>query len=119
STYLAGLGTFQEVVQTTEYGYLDFVSGGPIPPNPSELLLTSRMDVFMQEAKAIYDYIIVDTPPLAIITDAFVLARYADHSLFVVRQNYTSRDLLKIAEEFYSTGKLKNISIVLNDICKS
>src|SRR5690606_29951271 len=65
STYLAGLGTFQEVVQTTEYGYLDFVSGGPIPPNPSELLLTSRMDVFMQEAKAIYDYIIVDTPPLA------------------------------------------------------
>ncbi len=119
STYLAGLGEFDDVLQTTSYDGLALVSGGPVPPNPSELLLTDRMMSFMQEATKRFDYIILDTPPLAIVTDAFVLAPYADHTLFVVRQNYTPRDLLKTAEDFFSSGKLKNISIVFNDIRKS
>jgi len=119
SSYLAGLATFDEVIQKTSQGVLDLVSGGPVPPNPSELLLTPPMKLFISEAKARYDYIVIDTPPLAIVTDAFVLSELADHTLFLVRQNYTPKDLLRTAEDFYSTGKLKNISIVLNDIYRS
>lgn len=119
SSYLAGLSNFDTVIQKTAFPNLDLVSGGPVPPNPSELLLTQSMSAFIAEAKAKYHYIIVDTPPLAIVTDAFVLAAFADHTVFLVRQNYTPKELLKTAEDFFASGKLKNISIVLNDIYKS
>jgi capsular exopolysaccharide synthesis family protein len=119
STYLAGLSTFNESVQKTKHENLDFVSGGPVPPNPSELLLSTAMSSFLEEAKKAYDYIVIDTPPLAVVTDAFVISPYADHILFLVRQNYTPKDLLRTSQDFYAAGKLKNISIVLNDIYKS
>lgn len=119
SSYLAGLAPFDAVVQKTQHGGLELVSGGPVPPNPSELLLTPRMQEFILEAKKRYDYVIIDTPPLAIVTDAFVLSGLADHTLFLVRQNYTPKELLRTTEDFYSSGKLKQISIVLNDIYRS
>jgi capsular exopolysaccharide synthesis family protein len=119
STYLSNLSSFEEVVQKTKFENLDFVSGGPVPPNPSELLLTPRMNTFVDLAKSHYDFVIIDTPPLAVVTDAFVMSPYADHVLFLVRQNYTPKELLRTAEDFYSEGKLKNISIVLNDIYRS
>lgn len=119
STYLAGLAPFDAVRQKTRFDNLDLISGGPVPPNPSELLLTQRMAAFIQEAKERYDFIIVDTPPLGIVTDAFVLSAFADHTLFIVRQNYTPKDLLRTVDDLYTTGKLKNLSLVLNDIYKS
>lgn len=119
SNYLSGMADFEAVVQRTSNEYLDLVSAGPVPPNPSELLLTSRMREFMTLARSRYDFIILDTPPLGIVTDAFSLAQYADHSLFLVRQNYTPKILLKNIEDYYGSGKLKNISLVFNDIYKS
>ena len=119
STYLSGRDTFESVIQKTNHENLYLVSGGPVPPNPSELLLNKKMEEFLRMAKEKYDYIILDTPPIAIVTDAFALADFADHTLFLVRQNYTPKILLKNIEDFHRSGKLKNISIVLNDIYKS
>lgn len=119
STYLAGLADFEHVKQRTPYDNLDLVSGGPIPPNPAELLLTARMTSFIAEAKSQYDCVILDTPPMVVVTDAIVLSNFANHCLFVVRQNYTPRQLLETAQEYYASGKMKNISIVLNDILRS
>jgi capsular exopolysaccharide synthesis family protein len=119
SSFLAGLCEFNDVVQPTSHRNLHFISGGPVPPNPSELLMDSRMKSFIQQARDSYDYVVIDTPPLAIVTDAFIISNYADHILFVVRQDYTPKNLLRTAEEYYASGKLKNISIILNDIHKS
>ncbi|MBT1704888.1 GumC family protein [Chryseosolibacter indicus] len=119
SSFLSGMASFEEVIQKTSFPNLDLVSGGPVPPNPAELLLTSKMTQFVTDAKLQYDFVIIDTPPLAIVTDAFVISQLADHTLFLVRQNYTPKDLLRTAEDFYRSGKLKNISLVLNDIYKS
>lgn len=119
SSYLAGFNSFDQVVQPTNMVNLDLVSGGPVPPNPSELLLSAKMDQFIQEAQKQYNYILVDTPPQAIVTDAFVLSKYADHIVFVVRQNYTPKEMLRTIDEYYASGRLKNISIVLNDIQRS
>lgn len=120
STFLSGMDSFDAVIQPTKFENLDMISGGPVPPNPSELLLNaSKMDAFINEAKNKYDFVIIDTPPLAIVTDAFVIAPYADHIVFLARQNYTPKPLVKTANDFYVAGKLKNISIVLNDIYKS
>ncbi|HQQ82603.1 MAG TPA: capsular biosynthesis protein, partial [Cyclobacteriaceae bacterium] len=98
---------------------LDLVSGGPVPPNPAELLLTSRFDEFMKEAKSRYDFVLIDTPPLALVTDAFVMTKYADHTVFVMRQNYTPKAFVRSINDYYSSGKFKNISILLNDIYRS
>jgi capsular exopolysaccharide synthesis family protein len=119
STYLSGIDSFDAVVKHTSFELLDLVSGGPVPPNPSELLLNDEMRKFMTEAKLRYDFIIIDTPPLAIVSDAFVLTHYADHTLFLVRQNYTPRSLVKLAHDMFMSGKLKNISIILNDIYRT
>jgi capsular exopolysaccharide synthesis family protein len=119
SSYLANIAGFDEIVQKTSFPNLDLVSGGPVPPNPAELLLTPAMKNFVEEARKRYDYIIIDTPPMAIVTDAFVIADMVDHTLFLVRQNYTPKNLLKTTQDFYTSGKMKNISIVLNDIYRS
>lgn len=119
STFLAGMHSYDAIVQKTSYENLDLISGGPVPPNPSELMLTTKMDELIERVKAAYDYVIIDTPPLSIVTDAFVLAKYVDHTVFVVRQNYTPKELLKTMDEFYQSGRLNKLSILLNDIHKS
>jgi capsular exopolysaccharide synthesis family protein len=119
STYLSELSEFEQVVQKTRFSCLDLVSGGPVPPNPSELLLSPRAESFIAEARRRYDYVIIDTPPMAIVTDAFALVPLADHTLFLVRQNYTPKTLMKTIHDFYQSGKLQKLSIVLNDIYKS
>jgi capsular exopolysaccharide synthesis family protein len=119
STYLSGMESFDQVIQKTPNEFLDLVSGGPAPPNPSELLLGPKMEAFVKEARSKYDFVVIDTPPMAIVTDGFVLSAFADHTLFLVRQNYTPKSLIKTVNDFYESGKLKNISIVLNDIYKS
>jgi len=115
SGYLSQLNTFSEVVQPTSVNNLDLISGGPVPPNPSELLISEHFEQLIQEALNVYDYIIIDTPPLAIVADAFAVAKFVNHTIFVVRQNYTPRAFLKDIQEHYSLGKIKDVSIVLND----
>lgn len=119
STYLSGLSTFEEAVQITSIDNLHMISGGPVPPNPSELLLTDQFDKFIQRCLQDYDFIIIDTPPLALVTDAFVISKYADHTVFVLRQNYTPKQFIKSIDEYHRSGKLKSMSILLNDIYKS
>lgn len=118
SNFLSGMAEFSEVIQKTSFNGLDLVSGGPVPPNPSELLLTNRMAYFIKLAKETYDFVIIDTPPIAMVSDALALSDHADHVLFIVRQNYTPKEMLKIVHDYYSKGKFTKISIVLNDIYK-
>lgn len=119
STYLSGISNFAEVVQDTEIDNLFLVSGGPVPPNPSELLLTNKFEIFIKKALEDYDFILIDTPPLALVTDAFVMSKFVDHTVFVMRQNYSPKEFVSSIDEYYRSGKIKNISILLNDIYKS
>jgi capsular exopolysaccharide synthesis family protein len=119
STYLSGIATFEQVVQTTEIQNLFLVSGGPVPPNPSELLLTNKFEEFIKKSLELYDFILIDTPPLALVTDAFVMSKFVDHTVFVMRQNYSPKEFVRSIDEYYRSGKIKNISILLNDIYKS
>jgi capsular exopolysaccharide synthesis family protein len=119
STFLSGISEFDEVIQTTEIDNLFFISGGPVPPNPSELLLTDRFALFIKSALEQFDFVIIDTPPLALVTDAFVISKFVDHTVFVLRQNYSPKEFVKSIDEYYRSGKLKNMSILLNDIYKT
>ena len=116
SNFLAGSAFKSEIIQSTEIPYLDIVSSGPVPPNPSELLMNSKMGELVNELKKDYDYILIDTAPLGLVTDAFILMNYAHHTIFLVRQNYTPVEAIKNVQDLYESGKLKNVSILFNDV---
>jgi len=95
SRFLVGLESLNEVLIHTDVQNLDFIPSGVIPPNPSELLGSSRMKVFLDKMCDYYNYIIVDTPPINVVTDAAVLSKYVAGVLMVVHYGVTSRDDFK------------------------
>ncbi len=119
STFLSGTSEFHEVIQNTDIDNLFLISGGPVPPNPSELLLTDRFDKFIKMTIEQFDFVIIDTPPLALVTDAFVISKFVDHTVFVLRQNYSPKEFVRSIDEYHRSGKLKSMSILLNDVYKS
>ncbi|MFN7331997.1 MAG: polysaccharide biosynthesis tyrosine autokinase, partial [Flavobacterium sp.] len=80
--YLIGQNAMDEIIQNTKIPYLDVITSGPIPPNPSELIMGETMREFMDELKRRYDYVILDTPPVGLVTDAIELAPFADVTLY-------------------------------------
>lgn len=92
------------------------ISSGPLPPNPAETLMSSRVPQLVSDLKDQFDYIIMDAPPIGIIADAQILSVYADVTLYLVRQKVTQKNQLTIVEELYRSGKMKNLGIVVNDI---
>ncbi|GAA4205044.1 tyrosine-protein kinase [Pedobacter jeongneungensis] len=92
------------------------ISSGPLPPNPAETLMNEHVPSLIEKLKLEFDYIIMDAPPVGIIADAQLLSRYADVTLYLVRQKVTQKNQLKIVEELYLTNKMKNLGIVVNDI---
>jgi Mrp family chromosome partitioning ATPase len=90
-----------------EINNLFLVSGGPVPPNPSELLLTNKFELFIKKAIETYDFVLIDTPPLALVTDAFVMSKFVDHTVFVMRQNYSPKEFVHSIDEYYRSGKIK------------
>ncbi len=116
SSYLSGNCSFDDVIKQTQVNNLFYAPSGPIPPNPSELIERDLMKKFMEKVKARFDFIIIDTPPVAIVTDALLLTQYVDINLFIVRQRYSSKSTLEIIEQLHFEKKLKNMAIIINDI---
>lgn len=92
------------------------ISSGSLPPNPSELILHERVQKLFAEAKQSFDYIIIDTPPVGLVTDAQLLGSFADLTLYVVRQKYTFKKQISIVEDLYYHRKFKKLNIVINDV---
>jgi tyrosine-protein kinase Etk/Wzc len=116
SNYLSSNCAYEEVIKKTKIKNLFFAPSGPRPPNPSELIETEQMKKFMERARQEFDYIIIDTPPVGLVTDALLLTGYVDANIFIVRQRYTSRNSLELMEQLRQHGDLKNMAIVMNDI---
>ena len=89
---------------------------GTLEANPSEALLNDRMKSLFEDMRSKFDYIVVDTPPAAIVTDAQVIGVYADITLYVVRQKYTFKKHIEVIEDLKVNNKLKNIYVILNDV---
>lgn len=112
--YLIKQNSLAEITNSTQIPNLDVILSGPIPPNPSELILSDAMKELIIELKQKYDYIILDTPPVGLVSDALELAQYADVTLYIVRQNYTKKDMITLLNTRIKRGELANASIVLN-----
>lgn len=95
---------------------LDVIPAGPIPPNPAELLASQKVDAMFEELRSLYDYIIVDSAPVGMVSDTFTLNRIADATVYVTRINHTSTADLDFVEEIYEDNRLKKLSIVINGV---
>lgn len=119
SNFLIGEEKFDDVIIKTEVDNLWYASAGPVPPNPAELIESEAMKDFIEKAKKKFDYIIIDTPPVAIVTDALLVSSFTDFYLFVVRQRYTTKNTIELLEELRRNDSIKSMGIVVNDISMS
>ncbi|MBV7505579.1 CpsD/CapB family tyrosine-protein kinase [Bacillus sp. sid0103] len=115
SNILAGGATLVEAVITSEVENLNILTSGPIPPNPSELLASKRMNALIEEARHFYDIILFDTPPILVVTDAQILANICDGSVLVVRSKCTEFDPAQKAIEVLNAAEGKILGAILND----
>ncbi|RBL89664.1 GumC family protein [Chitinophaga flava] len=117
SSYAIGRASINEIVQPSGiHENLKVVSSGPVPPNPAELMLLESTEHLFTELRRHFDYIIIDTAPVGLVTDAQLLGRFADATLYLVRQGYTFRQQLEVSKDLYLYGKMPKINLVINDV---
>jgi len=116
SQYLIGKHEFEEIIFDTFINNLSFVPSGPYPPNPAELLETKKTKKFFTKAEELYDYIVLDTPPMGVVTDALLIGHYAHATIFLIRQKYSNKDVLDLINKLYKDKQYQNINILINDL---
>lgn len=116
STYLSQQSNYESSIKETHIENLYLAPSGPVPPNPAELIETSEMDRFFTRNKKEFDYIIIDTPPLALVTDALLVSRFADTNIFMIRQRYSHKQVFELINKLEHEQKVKNMNILVNDL---
>lgn len=89
---------------------------GVVPANPGDLLLSERLKQLISELKKQYDYIVIDSPPAGLVSDAFILGEYSDICMYIIRQRFTSKTQLDFINDIAASQKLNNVGLVLNDV---
>ena len=121
SEYLArdpkDIAFLDRIIQKTDVSpNLDIITAGTIPPNPGELLMRPNMKVAIDYLKQKYDFIIMDTAPIGLVSDTLSLSLYADVTFYIVRANYTLKADMELINSYKEQGVFKNINIIFNAI---
>lgn len=116
SSFLSEQANYEEIIQKTNIENLDIITSGDVPPNPSELIASSRTDDLLHYLQANYSYIIIDTPPVGIISDALVLMDKADLNIYVARQDFTIKKELVSSIAHLQERNIDNLCLILNAV---
>jgi capsular exopolysaccharide synthesis family protein len=116
STFLAGLSKMEEIIKPSIIESMFVITAGAVPPNASELVLSDRLFQLIEACKLQFEYIIVDTPPLLLISDAMVIKKFADTSIFVMNTEKATKQGVKFVEEIIESNNMQSSSIILNNI---
>jgi capsular exopolysaccharide synthesis family protein len=114
STILIGKHKLQDCIRRTAISTLDYIGAGPTPPNPSELILRPEFDVLLKELHLYYDVIVIDTPPVGLVTDGILVMKKADLPIYVVRADYSKRYFVKNVNKLVKNNSFSKLSIILN-----
>jgi len=114
SNFLTEQNSFDEVLQRTQQNGLEVITTGPLPSNPSELILSPAFKNLLDFAKEKYDYVLIDTPPAGLVTDATIIMNYSDISLVVVRAKYTRKEFVKNIDRMAKENSHKKMGLILN-----
>lgn len=118
SNYLLGELSLNEILKQTEYPNLTIIPSGPFHNNSSALFLNGRFEVLLSTLEGLFDYIIIDSAPAGLLSDAYILSPLCDATLYVVRHKYTPKICLKELEENDRIHKFKNLAIIFNGVHK-
>jgi tyrosine-protein kinase Etk/Wzc len=117
SNYLIGEVNYSDIIKRIpQQENYSIITSGPIPPNPAELLVNGKIVTLIEELRKEFDYVLLDAPPVGLVTDAQILAAYADTTIFIVRHNYTAKAHIHVIENFNRTKKFVNLNLVINSI---
>jgi capsular exopolysaccharide synthesis family protein len=116
SNVLIGKLNWRDAVMPTQFENFSVILSGPTPPNASELVLSKHLEQLFMEARSDFDYILVDTPPVGLITDALLMMRYADATLFVVNTQFASKDHVNNALDVLQANVTPNMGFILNGV---
>jgi capsular exopolysaccharide synthesis family protein len=116
STIVVKQNTIPECIRKTKIDNLEVLLSGPVPPNPSEMILSNELKDILFYGKANYDYTIIDTPPAGLISDSIYLMQYADISLFVLNTKYANKQIVNFVDELTETNKVHNFAYILNGV---
>lgn len=117
TTHLIGRDSLDDVIMPTGIPNLDVIVAGPVPPNPAELVESQAFTDFLNNCKQKkYDYIILDTPPIGLVTDTLSISHFADCNIFVMRQNYTNVESITLVNSLAKEKQMKNLCVLLNDV---
>lgn len=116
SEYLIDVVAQEAVVHATRYDNLFVIPSGKLPPNPSELLMKDKFREMLMDLKESFDYIIVDTPPRGVLSDAMELVKYADVEIFIVRQGYTTQQNVMALNRMYHHQGKQSMGLIFNDV---
>jgi capsular exopolysaccharide synthesis family protein len=105
-----------QIIQSGINNNLDLLLAGPVPPNPSELVARKSLEQVIDILKNMYDYILIDTAPIGLVTDTLQISRVANATVYVCRADYTPKESFALLNSLHEENKLPNISIVINGI---
>lgn len=108
--------TLEDTIVASSIRNLDVLPAGVIPPNPSELLQSDRLDLLFAELRKQYDCVVIDSAPVALVSDTFLLNRVADMTIYVTRANYTTFDLIDFLNQTHEQQRLPKMIAVLNGV---
>ena len=114
STYLDGRHSIKEITRATEFANLDIITSGPIVENPAELILSKKLPELLEELKKVYDYIIIDSAPIGIVTDTKTIMKHTDLNLIIVRENFAKKEFIATLESMIEKYEFKNIGLIIN-----
>ncbi len=117
SNYLIGDISYKDIIVAipSQKNYY-VIPSGPIPHNPAELIANGRLKQLFEALKSQFDYIIIDAPPVGLVTDAQILGTFADLTLYITRYNFTPKNLIKSIDNLYTNKKFNNMNIVFNSV---
>gem|GEM_PF-47248 len=116
SNLLVGKASLEQCIQKSVLMNLDFISAGPHPPNPAELIMSEEFNKLVAKLKDLYDVIVFDTPPVGIVTDGMIVMKSTDLPIYVVRADYSKRMFLTNVNRLIAANNFKKMTIVLNGV---
>ncbi len=119
SLYLAGKASIEDSIYESKYKNLYYIPSGPVPPNPMELIQSARFESMLEKLKEEFDYVMIDNPPIGIVSDAIFVMNLSDANLFVVRSGFSHFSFLETAINVKHKNKIENMYFVLNGVKKS
>lgn len=116
TSYIVGKATLKDVLKDTPVENLKLILSGPKSPNASELILDSMMEQLINELKEHFDYIILDMPPVGLLSDALVMMKHSDLNLYVMKAGYSKKDFVEVAHQLMEKNQIKSLSFILNGV---